>query len=649
MRYRFDVLGPLQVSVDGKPVELGSIKQRLLLASLLLRPNELVHTDELVALLWEHPPASAAANLRSYVRGLRRTFDTKPYQRLPIASGGYLLRVHPGERDVDEFEATAKRGRTALVGGDLARAEEELATALDIWRGNLLADLPLPPLLKSRVAPLEELRLLVEEDYAEAKLAAGAPHEVIHRLRALLEQHPLRQRAWRHLMVGLYRSGDVAGALAAFRHARQLLAEHLGLDPGPELIRLHDDILHHRPVGTDRESRLVVEARLATPAVRPEQLPLVAPDFVGRDEELARLDACLDELGGQPTTVIITAVSGMAGIGKTTLALWWAHRVAGRFPDGQLYTDLRGYDDVDAVPPADALRGFLEALGVAARRIPTELDARIGLYRSLLASRQMLIVLDNARDCEQVRPLLPGAGRCVVVVTSRDQLNGLVAAEGAKPITLGVLTSEESMSLLRRRIGEERLAAEPAAATSIIRATGGLPLALSIVAARAATKPTFPLGAFAAELTPFTATLDALADGDVRRVFSWSHRTLSPPAARLFRLLGLHPGPDLTRDAAAALLGTPPSAVIPLLRELTRRHLLTEHVPSRYTLHDLLRAYAAELVRSWEPESEQHAARQRLYDYYLPVPVTVESVRTPPTPWNRAFGPGRSRTADPAG
>lgn len=452
MLYRFDVLGPLQVARDGESISLGSVKQRLVLASLLFRPNELIATGELVASLWDDPPASATANLRTYVRGLRRALDTRPYQRLPVASGGYLLRLETGERDLDRFEAAASRGRAALTDGDLARAEEELAAATAAWRGAVLAGLPLPPSLQSRAARWEELRLLVEEDYAEVKLAAGAPGEVIPRMRALLDQHPLRQRAWGHLMAALYLSGDVAGALSAFRQARQLLAQHTGLDPSPDLSRLHDDILHHRPVRIGRTNPPVIDSSSAevdppsgTVVARPEQLPMAVPDFVGREAELAHLDACLEAQTDRPTTVIISAVSGMAGVGKTALALRWAHRVTGRFPDGQLYVNLRGYDEDDAVSPADVLRGFLEALGVPPPRIPADLDARIGLYRSLLTSRRVLVVLDNARDCDQVRPLLPGAGRAVVVVTSRDQLNGLVAAECAKPLTLSVLTDAESI------------------------------------------------------------------------------------------------------------------------------------------------------------------------------------------------------------
>ncbi|WP_341718125.1 BTAD domain-containing putative transcriptional regulator [Micromonospora sp. FIMYZ51] len=634
---RFDLLGPLRVSREGEEIPLVSVKQRLLLASLLLRPGEVISTDELSAALWsDDPPASAAANLRTYVRGLRQLLGS---DRLPSVPGGYQLVVQPGERDLDRFDEVTARGRAALAEGRPEDAAADLAEAVDLWRGAPLADLPLTPVLARRVRRLEEHRLLAEEDHAAALLQAGATAKVIQRLRTLVDKHPLRQRAWGQLMTALYRTGDVSGALDAFQQARQALAEQTGLDPGPELRRLHQDILHHRAGPAPAEEQ--------PPGRRPAQLPLAATGFVGREPELALLDAAV--AATEPATVVISAISGMAGVGKTALALRWAHRVVDRFPDGQLYLNLRGYDEAEAMTPAEALRSFLEALGVPDARIPVTTDARAGLYRSLLAARQMLIVLDNARDTEQVRPLLPGTGHGAVVITSRDQLTALVAAERARSVTLDVLTDEESRRLLRNWLGADRIAREPAAVADIIEAASRLPLALSIVAARIAAKPAFPLAAFAAELRPRDSRLDALADGDVRRVFSWSYRALSEPAARLFRLLGLHPGPDFTSPVAAALTGVEPARVRSTLRELTRLHLLIEHQPDRYTLHDLLRTYAAELVGESEPDDQREAALHRLFDYYLhtgypaarllqpqwqpitPEPPLPASFATPPT------------------
>ncbi|MFG1836951.1 BTAD domain-containing putative transcriptional regulator [Micromonospora sp. NPDC049175] len=616
MLLHFDLLGPLTVSRDGRPVALGSTKQQVVLAALLLRPGEAISAHELMTMVWgDQPPASAAANLRSYLRGLRQALDRAPDEsrRILTTPGGYLLRIEPDERDLDRFDAAAERGRAALAAGDPAAAQPELAVALGMWRGSVFAGLPLPRLLTSRVARITERRLLTEENHAAARLALGEAAQVIPRLRALLDRHPLRQRAWAQLMTGLYEIGDISGALAAFQQARRALAEETGMDPGPELTRLHDDILHHR---LGQRSTTTGPADDTAPG-RPRQLPLALPGFVGRNAELDLLDAALGARPERAATVDIITISGMAGVGKTTLALHWAHRAVDRFPDGQLYVNLRGYDDADAVSPADALVDFLDALGVPVGRIPSSVDARAGLYRSLLASRRMLVVLDNSRDADQVRPLLPGVGQCAVLVTSRDQLSSLAVAQGARPLTLEVLTAAESTRLLRTRLGADRVAAEPAATSEMIESTGRLPLALSIVAARLTARPTFPIDAVAAQLRPSESRLEQLADGDVRRVFSWSYRTLSTEAARLLRLLGLHPGPDLTGDAAAALLGRPRTAVTPLLQELTRLHLLTEHLPQRYALHDLLRSYAAELAQASDLAEERQAAARRMYDHYL--------------------------------
>ena len=422
--------------------------------------------------------------------------------------------------------------------------------------------------------------------------------------------------------LGLTQEGVAAATGLSVRSIRDLEAGRVA-QPRPSTVRLLADA--YGLVDADRAA-FVRAAQPGPPAgAQPRQLPLGVPRFVGRDDQLAVLDATLDD----PTGVAVVAVSGMAGIGKTALALHWAHRVAGRFPDGHLYVNLRGFDEPTAIlDPADVLRGFLEALGVPLTRIPVSAQARVGLYRSLLAARRMLIVLDNARDSEHARPLLPGTGGCVVVVTSRDKLSDLVAVECARPLTLDVLTAAESRGLLAARLGTQRLAAEPDAVGDIVAATGQLPLALSIVAARVAVHPGFALDAVAAELGSAQARLDALADGNVRRAFSWSYLASSPPAARLFRLLGLHPGPDVTADAAAALAGVTVAEVAPLLRELTRLHLLAQQAPGRYDCHDLLRTYATELAESVESAADRQAARHRLFDHYLhtafPAAVTLQ-------------------------
>jgi tetratricopeptide (TPR) repeat protein/transcriptional regulator with XRE-family HTH domain len=356
-------------------------------------------------------------------------------------------------------------------------------------------------------------------------------------------------------------------------------------------------------------------------APTPAQLPLDAYGFTGRAAQLDALDAIAGASGRQPTAVVITAVSGTAGVGKTTLAVHWAHRVRHRFPDGQLYLNLRGFDpDGRLMPPIEAVRRLLDALGVAPERVPPELDAQAALYRSLLAGRRVLVVLDNARDADQVRPLLPGTPAALAVVTSRNRLTGLVAVEGAHPVDLDLLSTVEARELLLARLGAERVAAEPDAADAIVAACAGLPLALAIAAARAR-QTGFPLAAIAAELGDAARRLDALDTGDrsgeIRAVFSWSYTALTPPAARMFRLLGLHPGPDVSTAAAASLAGRPLAETRRLLTELVRANLLTEHVPDRYTWHDLLRSYATELTRAHDPHDQRRAATARLLDHYI--------------------------------
>jgi tetratricopeptide (TPR) repeat protein/transcriptional regulator with XRE-family HTH domain len=354
---------------------------------------------------------------------------------------------------------------------------------------------------------------------------------------------------------------------------------------------------------------------------RPAQLPADVPGFAGRAAQLARLTELLRAADRGPA-VLVTAIAGTAGVGKTALAVHWAYQVAGRFPDGQLYVDLRGFDPGrPALAPGAAIRGFLDALGVPASRMPPGLDAQAALYRSVLAGRRLLVVLDNARDADQVRPLLPGAAGCLVLVTSRDQLTGLAVIGAARLVPVDLLSIVDARELLAGRLGVDRVAAEPAAVAEIIGHCAGLPLALAVVAARAATRPDAPLADLAADLAASRGRLAALSTSDpasdLRAVFSWSYRTLSPGAARLFRLLGLHPGPDVAATAAASLAGVPAAEAGGLLAELVAANLLTEPTAGRYASHDLLRAYAAELAADAEPEPARRAAVHRLLDHYL--------------------------------
>jgi transcriptional regulator with XRE-family HTH domain len=427
-----------------------------------------------------------------------------------------------------------------------------------------------------------------------------------HRRRLGLSQEELAARTG----VGVRSIGKIeAGRIKEPRPATvRLLADGLGL-VGTERDRFCEASSAQDPSGAFRRGV-------------PAQLPAEAAGFIGRAEQVRRLSVLLTEGAavGKPTVALVTAIAGSAGVGKTALAVHWAHQVRDRFPDGQLYVNLRGFDPAgSAMTPTEAIRRFLDALHVPPQQVPTSLDAQIDLYRNLLTDKRVLVVLDNARDAEQARPLLPGTRASCTVVTSRNQLTGLVAADGAHPVPLGVLPRGEAREFLANRLGTARVTAEAAAVEEIITACAQLPLALGIAAARAQ-QTGFPLETLAAELSRADTQLDALDTGDpnseVRSVFSWSYVALTPPAASLFRLLGLHPGPDISAAATASLVGHPLPATRQLLNELTRANLLSEHAPGRYTVHDLLRAYAADLTGTHDPADTRHAAMTRLLDHY---------------------------------
>jgi len=431
-------------------------------------------------------------------------------------------------------------------------------------------------------------------------------------------------------MLALYRSGRQADALAVYQRTRRALADQLGVDPSQSLRDLEVAILRQDPAldmttALDVTTALAGAGRSAAAVPVPAQLP-PGPPFAGRRDELARLDALLPAVqetpDGELGSAAISVLSGTAGVGKTALAVHWARRVAARFPDGQLFAGLRGFDPAAAaLDPGDALRGFLEAFGIPEARIPADLAGRAGLYRSVLAGKRVLVVLDNARDEKQVRPLLPSAPGCVAVVTSRNRLVGLVATEGASPLTLDLLSPGDARELLTRRLGPARVTAEPAAVSEIIDGCARLPLALTVTAARAATAPGLPLAAIADELRGAARALDPFYVGDtasdVRAVLSWSYRALTGAAARLFRLLGLHPGPDVSLAVAASLGALRPDQARDTLAELTRSHLLAEREPGRYAFHDLLRAYAAEQAGKRDRQEVRAAAVHRLIDHYL--------------------------------
>ena len=631
------LLGPVDVTVDGVARPVAGARRKALLAVLALHHGEAVSTGRLIDIVWGDGTEPIAANtLQSHVSHLRRVIGDR--SAILARHPGYVLDLRGEPTDVEVAERLV---RQAARSTDPDRSVRLLTEALALWRGPALADVGESPWLDEQSQRIQQLWLQAKTAFAEGSLAIGEHAEVVADLEQLALDHPFDEQLHRLLMLALYRSGRQSDALAAYRRLWHTLSGQLSIEPDRQLRDLEAAILR-QDTALDAPAA-IVPAPVAESV--PAQLPPAVQAFAGRGAELVRLDAVLAAAG--PAAPVIVAVSGTAGVGKTTLAVHWAHRVAELFPDGQLYVNLRGFNpDGSVTSTADAIRGFLDALKVSPRRIPNSLDQQAALYRGLLAGRRVLVLLDNARDAEQVRPLLPAAPGCLAVITSRDELSGLVAAEGAHPITLDLLTHADSTQLLARRLGADRIAAEPQAVDEIIARCARLPLALAVVAARAATHPGFRLRALATEIGDSHARLDALAAGDptidVRAVFSWSYRLVSPGACRLFRLLGLHPGPDISVAAAASLAGAPAAQVRPLLTELTRAHLVTEPTPGRYTCHDLLRAYATELAEATDPEPERRAATRRVLDHYVHTAhrasVQLNPYRDPITPTAAAEG-----------
>ncbi len=623
MEAEFLLLGPLAVLVRGTPVAIPAAKHRAVLAALLLRANYVVTVDDLAGVLWgENLPSAARTGVQNYVMRLRQALG-EAGPRITTQPGGYLIRVEPGELDVDRFADLLREARTVAQQTSWTDVAERAAAALALWRAEPLADVG-SDLLVAREGPrLSELRLQALELRIDAELELGRPGEVIGELRQLAAEHPLRERLHELLMLALYRDGRQAEALAAYQEARKKLVGELGAEPGPDLRQLQQQILTGDPA-LSRPATGPAASSSAVPV--PRELPGDVAAFTGRAAELAELDKLLLRFSDAPaeasaTAAVISAVSGTAGVGKTALAVHWAHHAAERFPDGQLYVNLRGYDAGQPMSAADALAAFLRSLGVAGQDIPLDEAERAARYRSLLAGQRMLVVLDNASTVEQVRPLLPGHPACAVVITSRDSLAGLVARDGAKRLDLDLLPLPDAVALLRELIGG-RVDAEPGAAVTLATQCARLPLALRVAAELAAARPYVPLASLVTELSGRQQRLDLLhAGGDpatsVRAVFSWSTAQLSNAAARLFRLLGLHPGPDISVPAAASLAATPWPEARRLLLELAHAHLIAEHTSGRYAFHDLLRVYAADQARSHDSQADRDAAIGRMLDYYL--------------------------------
>ena len=596
---RFGILGRLLVHDGDHVVAIPAARQRVLLAAMLVRVGRVVPAGELAEMVWDGtPPPASAATLRTYVKRLRHVLGPRAAPRVATRYPGYLLNAAKDEVDLLRFTELCRDGGDAVRDRSWAQASALLGEALGLWRGAAMADVPSSVLQRNESARLERLRMQAAEWRIDADLHLGRDNELLTELQSLAAEHPMQERFHAQLMLALYRCDRQAEALAAYRHARRVLVSELGAEPGTELRELHQRILA-------ADSRLLVSRPVArlSGSTLPRQLPAVPGSFTGRGKELAELTAMLHPAGQAPGTVALSVISGTAGVGKTALAVRWAHEVAHRFPDGQLYVNLRGYDSGEPMDPADALARLLRALDRPGPDIPPEMEERAALYRSALAERRVLALLDNARSAEQVRPLLPGGvPGCAVIVTSRSTLAGLVAREGAQRLSLDALSAAESGELLRALLG--RFAeADPEGARALAERCCGLPLALRLAAELAVAGPQARLAELTDDLTDPRRRLDLHdAGGDdprtaLRKVFSWSYKHLDAHSARAFGLLGLHPGAEFDLTVVAALTGLSAERSRVVTEVLLSEHLVRSTSAGRYRMHHLLRAYAAEKAR----------------------------------------------------
>jgi DNA-binding SARP family transcriptional activator len=589
------ILGRLEVRAHNDSVTVPRRRlARVLLGVLALRPNTPSPLDWIIDVLWHGtPPRSAAANVRSHVAELRRLLRAGSLgcagagPRIESADGRYTLVAAPPSLDALRFDAYFANGQRALAAGRPEVAADQLRRACELWRGPLLDGTNIPIALASAAATLEDLRLDALESYVEARLALGRHAELVAELTGLTAAYGLRERLWRQLMRALWHSGRPAEALTGYQRLTELLTRELQTVPSPSTRNLAERIRRGEPA-----------IRTAPPVVvrdsGPWQLPANIGGFVGRRAELAALDP-------QPAGPGCRIVTGTAGVGKTALVVHWAHRrAAGWFPDGCLYIDLNGYGPREPTPPTRALLDLLRGLGAGPPPFAGNLDHLAARYRSLLADRRMLVVLDNARSAEQVRPLLPGAAGCAAMVTSRDSLAGLVARDGAQRVSVQPLPPDAATELLTGLVGA-RAGDEPEAVAKLVEHCAGLPLALRLTAELAGGRPPGGLADLADELADETELLDTLdAGGDsgtaVRAVLSWSYRTLTPPVARAFRLIGRRPDQDIDARTLAAAAGIPVWEAARALAVLGTAHLVTRLPGDRWNMSRLLRAYARETV-----------------------------------------------------
>lgn len=602
----------------GRTFPVGSGRERFVLATLLLHAGRLVSTDRLVQAIWPVPPPTAKSQLHNMIRNLRRRLGPAGEDLIRTRPTGYELWLGSHTFDLAEFRGLADLGRQAVLQRDYPRAAAVLRDALALWRGPALADVS-DELAASLRPSLVEEQLDATELMLEALLRVGDLQEVLTVTAKLSEEHPYREHLYELQMHALARSGRRAEALEVYRVAYRRLADDLGVEPGLGLRLLEQQILSGSEPGSDAVVR---------PSV-PRQLPAAPRLFAGRASALASLTA-----SRSASTTSLVAVTGAGGIGKTWLALHWAHQHAAEFPDGQLYADLQGFTPAGVPLAAETvLRGFLEALGVADDQLPSDLTAQVGLYRSLVAEQRLLVVLDNARDAAQVVPLLPGGPECMAIVTSRNLLTGLVTAQSAEPVPLDALSERESLALVVGRLGRARAAAEAAAVEELVTYCAGSPLALSIVAGRAAMQPGTPLADWVSKLRESASRLDVLdwdePSSSVSAVLAWSYQQLSAEAAEALSLVGLAPGPSLGVYAAANLLGRSVSETKAVLDGLVLVSMLESRGPGRYGMHDLVRLFATRQASYGLPIERRESSLRRLVGYSIGTAAAAQALVYP--------------------
>ncbi|MEV4505065.1 AfsR/SARP family transcriptional regulator [Streptomyces klenkii] len=616
----FQLLGPVRALAGDHHVDLGARQQRAMLAVLLLRGGATVSSDELIDALWgENAPPQALGTIRTYASRLRTLLEPGRAARTPATvlvsvAGGYALRVGPERVDAHVFERLLAEAAAARTAGDTGTAHATYAAALELWHGTALAGLP-GPYCERQQDRLTEARLAAQEGLFDCALALGRHAEAVPELTSLAAEHPLRERLRAQLILALYRCGRQVDALAAYADARRLLVGELGVEPGPELTRLHARVLAGDPglALPAAEATAAGPAEDRRPAGAPFQLPAGIPDFTGREELLREVRGALTGAAGP--AVPIAVLTGIGGVGKTTLAVHAAHLARPDFPDGQLYVDLRG-TGADPAGSGSVLAHFLQALDVPEADIPDDLEQRAALYRSVLADRRVLLLLDNARDAAQLRPLLPGTAGCAVLVTTRSRA---VTLGGARQFHVGVASEAEALLLLAAIAGEERVSAEPRAAKALAAACGHLPLAVRIVASRLASRPGWTVASLVARLDDERRRLDELQAGDltVEATFRLGYTHLPDDQARAFRLLALADAPDLPLATAAVLLDRDEFTAEDLAEGLADAGLLESYAPGRYRFHDLLRLYARRRAERTETPEDRAAAVARLLDHLL--------------------------------